>query len=370
MSASAVRTGASGLRSLFLHAHPDDESILTAAAMGRAVADGHAVTLVTANRGEAGEVYPVELAPLAADPAALGAHRATELAAAMAVLGVGDHRFLAAPPDTRWVDSGMAGEPAAALGPDAAGRLAVPFAEAEPGEVAAVVAAVVRELRPHVLVTYDEAGGYGHPDHLALRDAAVRAVELAAGPAAGRAGWSVPKVYWTGSPRSRTVAGLRDAAAVVAAGGVPGLVAHPDPDLTPAVPDDWVTAVVDGSGSSARKAAAMAAHATQLAVVRGAARPSPPRPSPPRPSPPRPSPPRPSPPRRSPPTRATGPDRTAARETVRSGAPPVDLWALTNRIAAPVDLLECFRLVHGTPVPEVDGLEHDLFAGLDSFREA
>src|ERR671917_62758 len=94
-------------RLLLVHAHPDDESINDGATMARYAADGAAVTLVTCTRGEQGEVIPAELAHLA--PAsgeggeALGRWREGELAAAMAALGVTDHRFLGAP-GRRWVD--------------------------------------------------------------------------------------------------------------------------------------------------------------------------------------------------------------------------------------------------------------------------
>lgn len=342
--ASPVGTG---LRALFVHAHPDDESILTAGTMAGAVRAGHAVTLLTANRGEAGEVYPAELVHLAGDPLGLAARRESELTAAMGVLGVTDARFLTAPDGIRWVDSGMAGEPSAPVGVDAAGRRSVRFAEVDPQLVTRAVTEVLRTIRPHVVVTYDAAGGYGHPDHVAVHRAVMAAVELA-GTGSGDSdttdpgpGWVVRKVYEVAAPRSRTVAGLVDAATAVRAGLVPGLVAGPDPHLAPAVDDALVTTAVDVSDLAGTKAGAMAAHRTQLTVVRGAARPS------------------------------------LLRRAGRgggggplAGTDPVDLYALTNRAAAPVDLLECFRLVRDRrerpgPVAAGPHLETDLFAGLD-----
>lgn len=313
----------SGLRLLLVHAHPDDESILTAATMAAAVAAGHSVTLLTATRGEAGEVYPEDLRHLRDDPPALGAHRVGELAAAMAVLGVSDVRFLAPPTGsggaTRWVDSGMAG---ARVGPGGLGPADQPFAEADLLDTGTAVARVLREVRPHVVVTYDELGGYGHPDHVAAHRAATYGTVLAAAAGHDPAGgprWDVPKVYWIAAPRTAVRSGLVRAAAAVRAGRAPGLLADAHPELAPAVDDSAVTTGVDGSGRRRQKAAAMAAHRSQLVVVPG------------------------------------GDD----------DGDGWDLFALTNRIARPVEPVESYRLVRGTPVPGPSGLEDDLFAGLD-----
>jgi len=335
---SGVPTGSrpvepSGLRLLLVHAHPDDESILNAATMARAVADGHGVTLLTATRGEAGEVYAAELAGLAADPAALGAHREGELAAAMAELGVADARFLrpvpgpGGPVADRWVDSGMAdARGTAATGPAGAGAgdgapPPTPFADADVLATATAVARVVREVRPHVLVTYDEVGGYGHPDHVAAHRAAMYALVLAAAPgfdpAAGPP-WDVPKVYWTAAPRSGVLDGLARAAAAVRSGAAPGLVVHPDPAGAPAIEDAVVTTVVDGTRWLDRKVAAMAAHRTQLVVTR---------------------------------------------------AGDEHLFALTNRIAQPLEAVESYRLVRTADAASAGGREDDLFAGLDGWRD-
>src|SRR5438067_12801430 len=97
-------------RLLLVHAHPDDESINNGVTMARYVAEGAHVTLVTCTLGEEGEVIPPELAHLTADrDDTLGRHRIGELAAAMAQLGVSDHRFLGGP--GRYRDSGMMGVP-------------------------------------------------------------------------------------------------------------------------------------------------------------------------------------------------------------------------------------------------------------------
>jgi N-acetyl-1-D-myo-inositol-2-amino-2-deoxy-alpha-D-glucopyranoside deacetylase len=250
---------------LLVHAHPDDESLGNGATMAKYAAGGAAVTLVTCTRGEEGLVLLPELEHLAAHREdRLGAHRETELAAAMAALGVTDHRFLdtvAVPglPEAHYRDSGMAWDAdhravaAPDTGPDA-------FARADLEAAAARLAAVVREVRPHVVVTYEPGGGYGHPDHVQAHRVAMRGVELAAG---GPDGWSVPKVYWNVLPETMIRAALRDLAAAGAA--PPGW--SPDGPLPPmVVPDEQVTTVVDAQAFVGAKRAALEAHATQVAL--------------------------------------------------------------------------------------------------------
>ena len=184
---------------LLVHAHPDDESIGTGATMARYAADGAEVTLVTCTLGELGEVIPPELAYLAdGDGDRLGRYRITELAAACAALGIRDHRFLGGP--GRWRDSGMTGLPANDS-PDC-------FWQADVAAAAAELAKVIREVRPQVLVTYDENGFYGHPDHIQAHRVASAAIGLAA--AGGQAGrWQVAKFYATAMPQSVAEAGAR-----------------------------------------------------------------------------------------------------------------------------------------------------------------
>jgi N-acetyl-1-D-myo-inositol-2-amino-2-deoxy-alpha-D-glucopyranoside deacetylase len=246
-------TAAPDRRLLLVHAHPDDESIGNGATMARYAAEGAGVTLVTCTLGEGGEVIPPGLAHLAADRQdALGEHRIGELTAAMAQVGVTDVRFLGGP--GRYRDSGMMGVPD--------NDHPACFWQADPDEAAGHLVAVVREVRPQVLVTYDEQGGYGHPDHIQAHRVAMRAVELAADPAfrpeLGPA-WRIVKVYWNRMPRSvllARLAGTAAAHAVVAPPeAVPGVVA-----------DELVDAVLDGARYAGRKAAAMRAHATQIVV--------------------------------------------------------------------------------------------------------
>src|SRR3954453_20902610 len=143
-------------RLILVHAHPDDEAIGTGATMAKYAAENALVTLVTCTLGEEGEILVPDLEYLAADKEdGLGRHRIGELAAAMEALGVRDHRFLGGP--GRWRDSGMMDTPANER-PDC-------FWRADFEEATRELVAIVREVRPQVVITYDEKGGYGHPDH-------------------------------------------------------------------------------------------------------------------------------------------------------------------------------------------------------------
>ena len=247
-------------RLLLVHAHPDDETIGTGAVMAKYVAEGADVTLVTCTLGEEGEILVPGLEHLAADREdRLGEHRQTELAAAMAELGVEDWRLLGGPGTYR--DSGMAGTP----GNERAGA----FCRADLLEASVALVATIREVRPQVLVTYDDFGGYGHPDHIQAHRVAMYAVVLAAAPTfrpeLGPA-WDVDKVYWTAFPRSIVRAGIE---ALRAAGETSGF-AEMDPDDIPfAVDDALVTTAVAAGDYLDRKMAALRAHATQVSVDGG-----------------------------------------------------------------------------------------------------
>lgn len=252
-------TGLDGARMVLVHAHPDDESITTGGTIARYVAAGAEVTVVTATLGEEGEVIGDRWASLVADRAdQLGGYRIHELDLALAALGGPRHEFLGGA--GRWRDSGMAGSPSASH-PRA-------FAAAPAHEVIDSLVEVIRRLRPHVLVTYDPYGGYGHPDHRRVHrictDALVPAASPDHRPDLGPA-WSVPKVYWT-----VTGAGQLDrGSAALADGSIP--IADgwrlPESGELPSVPDGTVTTSVDVGPWRAAKAAAMAAHATQITVA-------------------------------------------------------------------------------------------------------
>ncbi len=291
-------------RALFVHAHPDDETINNGATMARYVAEGAAVTLLTCTLGEEGEILVPALAQLAADQAdQLGGYRIGELREAMAALGVTDVRFLGGA--GRYRDSGMMGTPA--------NEHPRAFWNADLDEATAHAVAVVREVRPQVLVAYDEIGGYGHPDHIQAHRVAMRAVEAAADPGyrpdLGEA-WEIAKVYWNAMPRSLVQRGID---AMAAAGDDTFFEGATSADDLPfAVPDDVVTTEVDGGAFASHKDAAMRAHPTQILV--------------------------------------DGP-----------------FFALSNNLGLELAAVEHYRLVRGERGPGSGpyGWEDDLFAGLD-----
>lgn len=176
-------------RILFVHAHPDDETLATGGTIATLIDSGAHVTLLTLTRGEQGEIIPHDLQHLAHDPEALGNHRKGELDAAAAALGIRDHRILgdsnarlAGRAPRRYHDSGMtwvdnAGAQGAVAGPrdelDPRSLLAADY-----GELVTDVATVVADVTPTAIVSYDAHGGYGHPDHILAHDAASHAAEV------------------------------------------------------------------------------------------------------------------------------------------------------------------------------------------------
>jgi N-acetyl-1-D-myo-inositol-2-amino-2-deoxy-alpha-D-glucopyranoside deacetylase len=240
---------------LFVHAHPDDETVGTGATVAHYAArpDAH-VTIVTCTLGEEGEVRVPHLAGLAAGEAdQLGGYRYWEYRQATAALGVTDTHFLGGV--ARYRDSGMMGLPS--------NRHPRAFWGADLDEAAADLVAVVRDRAPDVLVTYDPDGFYGHPDHIQAHRVAMRAADLAADPA-----WrpdlgkthEIRKIYWTTMPRSIIEAQFD---AFTGATDNPFAGAASVDDLPFGVPDDQIDACV--IGDTAKKRAAMAAYATQIA---------------------------------------------------------------------------------------------------------
>ncbi|GLY14744.1 1D-myo-inositol 2-acetamido-2-deoxy-alpha-D-glucopyranoside deacetylase [Kineosporia sp. NBRC 101677] len=308
-------------RLVLVHAHPDDETIGNGATMAKYAAEGVEVTLVTCTRGEQGEVIPAELAHLA-HPDRLGEYRVGELASAMTALGVRDHRFLGDPSvpgrpaeEVRagggvvYADSGMAYDHDGGVVPSP-NPPAGAFALVDVEEPAERLAALLRELRPQVVVGYEPGGGYGHPDHVQAHLVMMRGVELAAlaGPD-DEAPWVVPKVYWTVMPETLTREALR-----TLRDGMGEDYTGPDPeDRLPSmvVPDDQVTAAIDATAFTAAKVEALRAHVTQVKV-----------------------------------------------------SPNGTYFALSNDVSQPVMGLEFYRLVRGTAGGTRDelGRETDLFA--------
>ena len=223
--------------------------------MARYLAEGVAVTLVTCTRGEEGEVLVSALGHLAAKhDDALGEHREHELADAMKILGVTDYRYLGGMGTYR--DSGM-------MGTESNDR-PESFWRADLLEAATSMVSVIREVRPHVLITYDEFGQYGHPDHIQAHRVATYAVSLAAVPTfkpeLGKF-WDVPKVYWTALPKSFIQRGID---AFVAAGGKGFFGLDEGETIDWANDDDEVTTEIHGLEFEPVKVAALRAHVTQV----------------------------------------------------------------------------------------------------------
>lgn len=280
-------------RVLFVHAHPDDETINNGATIARYVALGAEVTVLTCTLGEEGEVIGDRWAGLAVDRAdQLGGYRIAELTAALRELGVRAPRFLGGA--GRWRDSGMAGT---------APRGRTTFADADFDVLVGQLADEIAALRPHVVVTYDPYGGYGHPDHIQAHKVTTAAIAAAADR------WTVPKFYWTVTAASEFRAGL-DAL------GPEDVLADwiwLPADASYGFPDDRITAVVDAPEHLDAKIGAMRAHATQMTV-----------------------------------------------------GPTARAFTLSNNVVLPVVAAEHYVLVSGTP-GETDekGWEHDLFSGLE-----
>ena len=242
-------------RLLLVHAHPDDETIGTGATMAKYAASGALVTLVTCTLGEEGEILVPGLSHLASDKEdRLGEHRVTELDEACRALGVSDHRFLGGP--GRWRDSGMMGVPQNDR-PDV-------FWQADLEEAVADLVAVIREVRPQVLVTYDENGGYGHPDHIQAHRVAVAAFDRAGDPGYGEGEpWTPSKLYYTAFPKSVLQAGIDR---LKESGHENFFGVESADDLPFGTPDAAVTTAVDATAFLEHKMRAMRAHATQIEV--------------------------------------------------------------------------------------------------------
>ncbi|MGH8996456.1 MAG: PIG-L family deacetylase [Acidimicrobiales bacterium] len=218
---------------VFLHAHPDDEVTTTGGTIARLAAEGHRVVLVTATRGELGEVPD----GLLADGETLTDRRAQELAESCRLLGISRQELLG------YHDSGMAGEDS--------NHAPGAFATADVGEAAGRLADVLRDEEADVLVAYDEHGGYGHPDHVMVHRVGLRAAELA----------GTPRVFMATVDRSylHTL--------------MPSVGERAGTEVTPemtemlktiGVPGERVTTEIDVRGYLDVKRSAMRAHASQI----------------------------------------------------------------------------------------------------------
>jgi LmbE family N-acetylglucosaminyl deacetylase len=218
---------------VFFHAHPDDEAMLTAGTMAGLSAAGHRVVLVTATRGEHGEVVEGVLG----DGEVLGDRRVRELDEAREELGVSRLEFLG------YVDSGMMGTETNDA-PES-------FWQADVEEAASRLARILEEERASTLVVYDDHGSYGHPDHIQVHRVGVRAAELA----------GTPVVYEAVMDRDRILAQIKLARDS-------GQADVPDPEEEPdenfGVPGHLITTRVDVGPWVAAKRRTMALHRSQI----------------------------------------------------------------------------------------------------------
>ncbi|OBF34155.1 N-acetyl-1-D-myo-inositol-2-amino-2-deoxy-alpha-D-glucopyranoside deacetylase [Mycobacterium sp. ACS1612] len=285
-------------RLLFVHAHPDDETLTTGATIAHYAARGAEVHVVTCTLGEEGEVIGDRYAYLAVDAAdQLGGYRIGELSSALRALGIAQPIFLGGA--GRYRDSGMDGTPP---------RRWQRFVDADMNEVVGELVALIRQLRPHVVVTYDTHGGYGHPDHIRAHEITMAAVAASGRGEFAGTPWTVPKVYWTVMATSAMAEGLK------ALGDAPPEWHRVSVDDLPfGHPDDAIDAVIDVPDQHSAKVAALRAHATQVTV-----------------------------------------------------APDGRSCALSNNIALPIGAVEHYILAAGTPGERDDrGWETDLLAGLN-----
>jgi N-acetyl-1-D-myo-inositol-2-amino-2-deoxy-alpha-D-glucopyranoside deacetylase len=285
-------------RLLFVHAHPDDETLTTGATIAHYADAGAQVHVVTCTLGEEGEVIGERWAHLAVDQAdQLGGYRIGELTAALHALGIEQPIFLGGA--GRWRDSGMDGTPP---------RHHQRFIDADPREAVGALVAIIRDLRPHVVVTYDPQGGYGHPDHIHAHRVTTAAVAASGGAEYSGEPWTVPKFYWTVMSKTAMAAGLN------ALEDVPSdWIRVTVEDVPFGYPDDAIDAVVEFPDQLPAKVAALRAHATQVTV-----------------------------------------------------APDGRSCALSNNMALPIGAVEHYILAAGTPGKRDDrGWEIDLLAGLN-----
>jgi N-acetyl-1-D-myo-inositol-2-amino-2-deoxy-alpha-D-glucopyranoside deacetylase len=285
-------------RLLFVHAHPDDETLTTGATIAHYVARRAEVHVVTCTLGEEGEVIGNRYSQLTVDAAdQLGGYRIGELTTALRALGVREPIFLGGA--GRWRDSGMEGTPP---------RHRERFIDADPRDAVGALVEIIRALRPHVVVTYDADGGYGHPDHIHAHEVTKAAVAASGGNEFPGEPWTVPKLYWTVMSKSAMAAGLE------ALADVPPQWKRVSIDEVPfGYPDDAIDAVIEVPDQLPAKVAALRAHTTQVSV-----------------------------------------------------APDGRSCALSNNMALPIGAMEHYVLAAGTPGERDDrGWETDLLAGLN-----
>ncbi len=236
-----------------VHAHPDDEVFGTGGTLARLGAEGVRTVLVTSTLGEVGEIVDPDLDEAAKQEVfkKLGQVREGELKASVAALGVKELRILG------YRDSGMIGTED--------NQNPQSYHRATFDEAVRKLVALIRELKPQVIATYDPFGGYGHPDHLQAHRVTAVAFDAAGEPRLypdlGPA-WQPSKLYYTVIPRSF----FQRVAEEMRAQGIDGPWNNPEMDTDSwGVPDDHVTTRYDVRDYIDHKMAAFRAHKTQIA---------------------------------------------------------------------------------------------------------
>jgi N-acetyl-1-D-myo-inositol-2-amino-2-deoxy-alpha-D-glucopyranoside deacetylase len=237
------------LRLMAVHAHADDETITMGGLFALCADRGIRTCNICCTDGKLATIVDPEMPEETTRPH-LAEIREQELLAACRILGVDEVYFL------RYGDSGMPGAATNDL-PDA-------FWKASLDDVSGRIVEHIRRFRPHVVVTYDSNGAYGHPDHIQAHRATLLAVEAAhtsVYPDRG-APWRVEKLYYTAFPVSQAKHAIEMAKA---ANMNPPFGAEDTSDLPFLTPDEWVTTKVDCRSVIMRKRDALRAHRSQIA---------------------------------------------------------------------------------------------------------
>ncbi len=233
-----------------VHAHPDDECISTGGSLARYSSEGLRTVLVTATRGEEGEILAPDMDPGAIRPK-LGKVLVAELQCACLCLGIDEFHILG------YRDSGMADTPANNH-PDC-------FAQADSEEATGRLVHLIRRVRPHVLTCCNENGGYGHPDHIQVNRITVAAFHAAGDasqyPHIGPSPWQTQKLYYTAHPRSYIITRYE----MLRSMGEKTPLDRPDFDPSKVgTPDEAVTTQVEIGSYLDRKMDALRCHRSQV----------------------------------------------------------------------------------------------------------
>ena len=228
-----------------VHAHPDDESIGTGGILAKYAAEGVTTSLVYGTRGEAGQILNPEF--VAPEPGMSITHiRMRELQKALEVLQVQSTHFL------EYRDSG--------INASAEHRHPNAFAHADLGEATTRLVEIIRQVRPHVIVTYNENGSYGHPDHIMANRVTLKAFDAAGNPEFSDGlnldPWQPLKLYYTAIPLARLRLFHQMA---LARGQEPGF----DPEVL-GTPDEKLTSVIDVRDFLSQKLEALFSHQSQI----------------------------------------------------------------------------------------------------------